>query len=73
MNENDIYDRIQQALEQAPRNQYTSELHLQMIKYADDLKNITAKAFCEGMGLNQSLGTAQVLKKTPLFHEEWNN
>jgi len=32
-------------------------LHLQMIKYADELKHITSKEFCEGVGLKQSLGT----------------
>ncbi|WP_187484366.1 HTH-like domain-containing protein [Pantoea agglomerans] len=57
MNENEIYHRIQQALSGAPRNQYTVELHLQMLKYADELEHITAKAFCEGAGLSQSLGT----------------
>ena len=57
MNENEIYKRIKQVLADAPRNQYTAELHLQMIKYADELKNITAKEFCEGVGLRSSLGT----------------
>jgi len=57
MNENEIYDSIKLALAEAPRNQYTAELHLQMIKYADELKNIKAKEFCEGVGLRQSFGT----------------
>lgn len=57
MNENEIYQRINQALAEAPRNQYTVELHLQMLKYADTLKNITAKEFCEGVGLRESFGT----------------
>lgn len=57
MNENAIYNLIKDALADAPRNQYTAELHLQMIKYADELKNITAKEFCEGVGLRQSFGT----------------
>ncbi len=57
MNENEIYERIKQALSDAPRNQFTAELHLQMIKYADALKNITAKEFCEGVGLRSSFGT----------------
>ena len=57
MNENEIYKRIKQVLADAPRNQYTAELHLQMIKYADELKNITAKVFCEGVGLRSSFGT----------------
>lgn len=57
MNENEIYQCIKQVLADAPRNQYTAELHLQMIKYADELKNITAKEFCEGVGLRSSFGT----------------
>lgn len=57
MNEQAIFDNIKQALIEAPRNQYTTEMHLQMIKYADALKNITAKEFCEGVGLKPSFGT----------------
>lgn len=57
MTEQEIYQRIRDALSAAPRNQYTVELHLQMLKYADDLKHVTAKAFCEGVGLRESLGT----------------
>lgn len=57
MNQTDIFDRIRQTLADAPRNQYTAEMHLQMIKYADQLKNITAKEFCEGTGLGPSFGT----------------
>jgi hypothetical protein len=57
INEIDIYERIKEVLADAPRNQYTAELHLQMIKYADDLKNITSKEFCESVGIRQSFGT----------------
>ncbi|MDD8747305.1 transcription factor [Escherichia coli] len=57
MNENEIYQRIKQVLADAPRKQYTAELHLQMIKYADELTNITAKEFCEGVSLRSSFGT----------------
>ncbi|WP_413113277.1 transcription factor [Thaumasiovibrio sp. DFM-14] len=57
MNEKDIFANIKRALDEAPRNQYTVEMHLQMIKYADDLKTITAKEFCEGVGLKSSFGT----------------
>ena len=49
-----IYERIKLALRDAPRNRYTAKLHLQMIKYADDLKNITAKEFCEELGIATS-------------------
>ena len=57
MSEQQIYERIRLAMNEAPRNRQTAELHLQMIKYADDLKNITSKEFCEGVGLRSSFGT----------------
>ena len=57
MTEQAIFESIKQALHDAPRNQYTAELHLQMIKYADELKSLTAKDFCEGVGLKKSFGT----------------
>lgn len=57
MTEIEIFENIKQALAQAPRKQYTAELHLQMIKYADELSSITAKEFCEGVGLRNSFGT----------------
>lgn len=52
-----ILEQITLTLAEAPRNQYTAELHLQMIKFANELKHITAKEFCEEMRLKQSLGT----------------
>nr|WP_240354833.1 transcription factor [Pectobacterium brasiliense] len=55
--EQEIFQQIKQALSTAPRNQYTVELHLQMLKYADELKHVTAREFCEGVGLKESLGT----------------
>lgn len=57
MNESVIYKQIREALANAPRNQYTMEMHLQMIKYADQLKNVTSKEFCEGVGIKPSFGT----------------
>ncbi|MBI6337995.1 HTH-like domain-containing protein [Proteus sp. PR00224] len=57
MNEIEIYTRIKQVLDDTPRNQYTAEMHLQMIKYADELDNITSKKFCEGVSLRSSFGT----------------
>ena len=57
MPEQEIYQQIKQALSAAPRNQYTVELHLQMLKYADELKHVTAREFCEEVGLKESLGT----------------
>lgn len=57
MNDRDIFIKIKEALQLAPRNHFTLELHLQMLKYADDLKHITAREFCEGVGIRESLGT----------------
>ncbi|MFH4635037.1 transcription factor [Vibrio alginolyticus] len=34
-----------------------AELHLQSIKYADELGSITAREFCEELGLKPSYGT----------------
>lgn len=45
MTETQIYENIKQAINSAPRNGQTVEMHLQMIKYADHLKNVTAKEF----------------------------
>ncbi|STI23203.1 ybl103 [Escherichia coli] len=28
-----------------------------MLKYADELKHVTSREFCEGVGLKESLGT----------------
>ncbi len=57
MNDSEIYEQIRRALADAPRNQFTVEMHLQMIKYADQLKSVTSKEFCEGVGLKPSFGT----------------
>lgn len=57
MTETEIYNAINLALADAPRKQYTAELHLQMIKYADQLKDITSKKFCTALGLRESFGT----------------
>lgn len=52
-----IREKIKQALSSAPRNGFMAELHLQSIKYADELGNITAREFCEELGLKPSYGT----------------
>lgn len=52
-----IFLAIRKAIERAPRNQFMAELHLQLIKYADDLQDITAKEFCQELELKPSYGT----------------
>ena len=47
---------IRTAIDAAPRNDYTAELHLQMVKYADELQNMTGKEFCEMLGIGSSFG-----------------
>ena len=47
MTHDEIFNSIVSAVNNAPRNQQTAELHIQMIKYADQLKTITSKEFCE--------------------------
>lgn len=42
-----IFEKIKKALDESPRNAYTAELHLQIIKYADQLEGTTGKDFCE--------------------------
>jgi hypothetical protein len=51
-----VFRSIKQAIDAAPRNDYTAELHLQVIKYADQLQTITAKDFCAGVGIPVSYG-----------------
>ena len=57
MTQDEIFKCIVDAVNKAPRNRQTAELHIQMIKYADELKSITSKEFCEGVGLPLSYGT----------------
>ena len=52
-----IFRSIKQAIDGAPRNDYTAELHLQVIKHAEQLQEITAKDFCTGVGIPPSYGT----------------
>jgi hypothetical protein len=57
MTTREIFARISSAIERSPRNAYVAELHLQAIKYADELEGITGREFCEGVGIPTSFGT----------------
>ena len=52
-----ILPEIKQAIENAPRNGYIAELHLQVIKHAHNLQNVTGKEFCEALGIGNAFGT----------------
>jgi len=52
-----LYRCIPLAIDKAPRNFMFAELHLQVIKYADDLKDVSGKDFCAELDLGKSWGT----------------
>jgi hypothetical protein len=52
----EIYSEIRAAYENAPRGEVTEELHLQMLKYADRLHDVTGDEFCKGVGIRGSYG-----------------
>lgn len=49
--------KIKSAIESSPRNAYVAELHVQAIKYADELEGLTGREFCEALGIGESFGT----------------
>jgi phenylalanyl-tRNA synthetase beta subunit len=49
--------KITIAINNSPRNGYIAELHLQVIKYADLLEDVTGKEFCLALGIGSSFGT----------------
>jgi len=54
---NQVISQIKDAIDDAPRNAYVAELHLQVIKHSDVLQNVTGKEFCEALGIGSSFGT----------------
>lgn len=57
MSPTEALGKIKTAIENAPRNAYVAELHLQVIKYAEALEDVTGKEFCEALGIGASFGT----------------
>jgi hypothetical protein len=57
MNTMQVLRNIKAAINAAPRNSYVAELHLQIIKYADVLEDVSGKEFCDGIGVGPSFGT----------------
>ncbi|MGK9175515.1 transcription factor [Yokenella regensburgei] len=55
--EQQIYDAIKKALSEAPPRTKLAEMHLQLIKYADQLKHLPREKICDGIGVNQSFRT----------------
>lgn len=57
MTTQEALERIKAAIDDAPRNGYVAELHLQVIKYSDVLKDVTGKEFCDALSIGPSFGT----------------
>jgi len=57
MTKAEIFRHIANAIEAAPDKQRTAELHLQMIRWADDLSDLSGRAFCESVGLGPSFAS----------------
>ena len=53
----EVFKEMKGAIEKAPRNAYVAELHLQVIKYAELLENVSGKIFCEKLNLGPAWGT----------------
>lgn len=67
----DVFETMKDAIERAPRNGYVAEMHLQVIKYADQLENVSGKEFCEKLGLGRAWGTefAKMKKIAPRLRD----
>jgi hypothetical protein len=56
MDIDEAFRRIRRAIDAAPRNDYTAELHLQIIKHAELFQSTTGKDFCAGVEIEPSYG-----------------
>jgi hypothetical protein len=57
MTADEAMKNIKAAIEVSARNGYIAELHLQVIKYAEVLDDVTGKEFCNSVGLTPAFGT----------------
>ena len=48
---------IKMALQNSPRQDWTAELHLQIIKHAEKVQAMTGKEFCKMLDIPVSYGT----------------
>jgi hypothetical protein len=71
MPRDDVFSDIKRAIEAAPRNAYVAELHLQVLKHAELLEDISGKEFCAGLGLKPAWGTeyAKMKKIAPRLRD----
>ncbi len=62
-------EQIKSAIQNAPRNAYVAELHLQVLKYSDVLEGVTGKEFCEALGI--ALLLEQSMQKCGKLRRAW--
>ena len=67
----DIFETIKTAINESPRNDYTAELHLQIIKFSEQLAGLTAKEFCQRLEIAPSYGTefSKMIKIAPRLRQ----
>ena len=57
MTQSSTFEEMKKAIESAPRNAYVAEIHLQVLKHAHMLENVSGKDFCAGLDLKPAWGT----------------
>ena len=57
MTQANTFNEMKKAIESAPRNAYVAEIHLQVLKHAHLLENVSGKDFCAGLDLKPAWGT----------------
>jgi hypothetical protein len=57
MASHETFTEIKRAIEAAPRNAYVAEVHLQVLKHAHMLENVSGKEFCSALDLKPAWGT----------------
>lgn len=57
MSTTEVLTEIKKAIETAPRNGYVAEIHLQVLKHAHMLENVSGKDFCAALALGPAWGT----------------
>ena len=57
MTQANTFNEMKRAIESAPRNAYVAEIHLQVLKHAHLLENVSGKDFCAGLDLKPAWGT----------------
>lgn len=57
MSSRETFAEIKRAVEAAPRNGYVAEIHLQVLKHAHMLEDVSGKEFCAALDLGPAWGT----------------